>query len=141
VSEKNVDVLRRALAAYNARDIDAFIEHFHPGIELHSAYSAVGGADYRGHDGLRKFFQDFEEMWEDGSRVEPEAYFDLGDAVVSSYVVHGRRPPTGVEVDLPSALVARFQGGLIAYLKAYTHREDAFADLGVEEGKLEPIAP
>jgi ketosteroid isomerase-like protein len=141
MAEQNVDVLRRAVAAYNARDIDAFIEHFHPGIELHSAFSAVGGADYRGHEGLRQFFQDFEEMWEDDFRVEPEAYFDLGDRVVSSYVVHGRRPSTGVEVELPSALVAGFRDGLIVFLKAYAHREDAFEELGVAQHELEPIAP
>jgi ketosteroid isomerase-like protein len=141
VSEQNIDVLRRAVQAYNARDVETFVAYFHPSIELHSAFAAVGGADYHGHAGLRKFFKDFKEIWADDIRVEPEAYFDLGDETLSCYVLRGRGLHSGVEVDMPSALVAGWRDGLIVYLRAYAHREDAFTDLGVAEGELEPIAP
>jgi ketosteroid isomerase-like protein len=141
VSEANIDVLRRAVAAYNARDIEAFVEHFDPAVELHSAFSTVGGADYHGYEGLQEFFGDFGQAWGDDLHVEPEGYFDLGDQVISSYVVHGRRPETGVDVELPSALIASFRDGRIVRLKAYAHREDVFADLEVSEDDLERIAP
>jgi hypothetical protein len=141
LSEQNVETLRRAVEAYNARDVDAFIAFFHPSIELHSAFSAVGGADYFGHPGLRKFFRDFKETWGDEIRVEPEAYFDLGEQTLSCYVLHGRGLHSGVEVEMPSALVAGWRDDLIVYLKAYAHREDAFAELGVTEDELERIAP
>ena len=141
MSAQNIEVLRRTHEAFNARDVDAFIEYCHPSIELHSAFSTVGGADYVGHDGLRKFFQDFKQAWGDDVRVEPTAYFDLGDRTLSAYVVHGRGLHSGVEVDLPSALVAGWRDDLIVYLKAYAHPEDAFDELGVTEDQLEPIAP
>jgi ketosteroid isomerase-like protein len=141
VSEQNIETLRRAVEAYNARDVDAFIAFFDPSVELHSAFSAVGGADYHGYEGLHKFFGDFGQAWGDDLHVEPEGYFDLGDQVISSYVVHGRRPQTGVDVELPSALIASFRDGRIVRLKAYAHREDAFADLDVSEDDLERIAP
>jgi hypothetical protein len=141
LSEHHIEVLRRAIQAYNARDIEAFIPYFHPSIELHSAFSAVGGADYQGHEGLRKFFRDFDEAWGDDVLVEPEAYFDLGEQTLSCYVLHGRGLHSGVDVEMPSALVAGWRDNLIVYLKAYAHREDAFAELGVSEDDLEPIAP
>jgi ketosteroid isomerase-like protein len=141
VSEQSIEVLRRAVEAYNARDVEAFLVYFHPGIELHSAFSAVGGGDYQGHEGLRKFFRDFDDAWGDDVHVEPEAYFDLGEQTLSSYVLHGRGLHSGVEVEMPSALVAGWRDGLIVYLKAYAHREDAFAELGVSEDELEPITP
>jgi len=141
VSEQNIDVLRDAVKAYNARDVDAFVVYFDPTIELHSAFSAVGGAVYHGHEGLRKFFRDFEETWGDEIHIEPEAYFDLGEQTLSCYVLHGRGLHSGVDVEMPSALVASWRDGLIVYLKAYAHREDAFAELGVTQNELEPIAP
>jgi ketosteroid isomerase-like protein len=141
MSEENIEVLRRTVAAYNARDVDTFLGYFHPSVELHSAFSAVGGADYHGHEGLRKFFRDFKEEWGDEIHVEPEAYFDLGEQTVSSYVVHGRTLHSGVAVEMPAAMVAGWRDGLIVSLKAYAHREDAFAALGVAEDELEPIAP
>jgi ketosteroid isomerase-like protein len=141
VSEQNIDVLRDTIKAYNARDVDAFVVYFDQSIELHSAFSAVGGAVYHGHEGLRKFFRDFEETWGDEIHVEPEAYFDLGEQTLSCYVLHGRGLHSGVDVEMPSALVASWRDGLIVYLKAYAHREDAFAELGVAENDLEPIAP
>jgi hypothetical protein len=74
-------------------------------------------------------------------RVEPEAFFDLGEHTLFLYVLHGRGRHSGVEVAMPSALVARWRDGLIVYLKAYAHREDALSDLGVGEDALEPIDP
>ena len=141
MSKENIDRLRDAIEAFNARDVEAFLSYFDPNIELHSAFSAVGGADYQGHEGIRKLFEDFEAAWGAAMHVEPEAYFDLGDQAISSYVVHGRGLHSGVEVDLPSAMVTGWRDGLIVYLKAYAHREDAFAELGVAEGELEPLAP
>jgi ketosteroid isomerase-like protein len=141
MSEQNIEVLRRAVQAYNARDVEAFVTHFHPNVELHSAFSAVGGADYYGHEGLRKFFRDFDETWGEEIRVEPEAYYDLGEQTLSCYTLHGRGLHSGVEVEMPSALVADWRDDLIVRLKAYAHREDAFADLGVAEDELEPITP
>jgi hypothetical protein len=48
VSKSNVEVLRRWVEVCNARDIEAMVEYFDPGLELHSAFAAVGGGVYRG---------------------------------------------------------------------------------------------
>ena len=137
----NVEILRRAIDAYNARDVDAFIAYCDPRIELHSAFAAVGGAVYHRHDGMRDFFRDFEDVWGDEVRVEPEAYFDLGESTLAFYVLHGRGRSSGADVAMPSALVARYREGLLAFIKAYAHREDALEDLGVSVEGLERIKP
>jgi ketosteroid isomerase-like protein len=137
--ERRVEVLRQVIAAYNARDSEAFIGYFDPSIELHSAFSAVGGGVYHGHDGLRAFFRDFEDAWGDEIRVEPEAYFDVGEQTLYFYVLVGRGRHSGVEVAMPTAFVARWRNDAIVYLKAYAHREDALSDLGVAESALNRI--
>jgi hypothetical protein len=50
VSERNIELHRHALEAFNARDIDALLTQFDPSIEFHSVLAAVGGETYRGHD-------------------------------------------------------------------------------------------
>ena len=36
MSQENIQLHRRAMDAYNSRDIEAFIEYCHPQIEFHS---------------------------------------------------------------------------------------------------------
>jgi ketosteroid isomerase-like protein len=141
VSEQNVELHRRLVDAYNARDTGTFIALCDPQISVHSSFAAPGGAVYEGHDGVRKWHRDLEEAWGDEFRVEPEAFFDLGDETLMFAVLHGHGLKSGVEVDMPNAQVARLRDGLIVYLKVYMHREDALADLGVSEDELEPLDP
>jgi ketosteroid isomerase-like protein len=139
--ERNVEVLRALFEAYNSRDIDGFVACCDPSIELETAFAAVGGEVYHGHEELRTWHRDVEDVWGGAVRAEPEAYFDLGERTLVFYVLHGRGKGSGVEVAMPIALVARWREDLIVYLKAYAHREDALRDLGVTEDELESIAP
>jgi ketosteroid isomerase-like protein len=141
VSEQNVELHRRLIEAYNARDTETFIALCDPRIEVHSVFAAPGGADYNGHDGVRTWLQDLEETWGEEFRVQPEAFFDLGENTLMFGVLHGRGQQTGVDVPMSNAQVARLRDGLIVYLKVYIHREDALRDLDASEDALEPIAP
>jgi ketosteroid isomerase-like protein len=141
MSEHNVEFMRRFNEAFNARDIGAAIACCDPNIEFHSAFATVGGAVYHGHDGLRRWQRDYEDAWGDGIRIEPEAYFDLGEETLAFNVMHGRGRHSGAEVAMPVAAVSRWRDGLMVYMKAYVHPEDALSDLGVSEEELEPIDP
>jgi ketosteroid isomerase-like protein len=141
VSQANVELHRRGVEAFNARDIEALIDTFAPQGEFHSAFASIGGAVYHGHDGLRNWHRDLKDTWGDQIRNEPERYFDLGQHTLLFYVLRGRGRQSGAEVAMPVANVCRWAGGLCVYSKMYLHREDALADLGVTEAELEPIAP
>jgi ketosteroid isomerase-like protein len=141
VSERNVELARRALEAFHARDIEAFITCLDPSVEYHSVMTVPGGAVYHGHDGVRRYFGDFRDAWGDEFRVEPEAFFDLGEHTLMFYLLRGRGQQSGAEVAMPGAQVCRWRQGLMVYGKAYVRREDALRDLGVSEDALEPILP
>jgi ketosteroid isomerase-like protein len=141
MSERNVELARRAVEAFNARDIQAYIEQCDPSIEFHSAFAAVGVAVYRGHEGIRQFFSDTDEVWGEGVAIEPEAYFDLGESTLFFYVLKGRGQQSGVEVAMANAVVSRWRDGLTVYVKVYLDRADALRDLGVSKDELEPIDP
>ena len=137
-----VATARAFTVALNTRDIEALLSCCDPSIEFHSTFAAVGGAVYRGHDGMRAWFRDLADAWGDELHSELEAFFDLGeDKLLTFYVLHARGRQSGVEVTLPVATVARTRGGLFVYFKAYAHRGDALEELGISEDELEPIAP
>jgi ketosteroid isomerase-like protein len=141
VSRENVELHRRAGEAFNTRDVERYIAYCDPEIELHSGVTVPGGAVYHGHEGVRRWHRDIEDAFGDEVRVEPEAYFDLGEHTISFHVLRGRGRQSGADVTTPAAHVCRWRDGLMVYFKGYTHREDALADLGVSEDLLEPIAP
>jgi ketosteroid isomerase-like protein len=140
MSRHNVELLRRAIDAYNARDLDAVIACCDPSIEFHSMVGAGGGV-YSGHEGMRRWHLDLEDAWGIDIRIEPEAYFDLGDRSLLFHVLRGRGRNSGARVAMPNAAAASWREGLIVRLETYIHREDALSDLGVSEDELEPINP
>jgi ketosteroid isomerase-like protein len=140
MSHENVQLHRRFLEAFNAGDLEAMIACSDPDIEFHSVIAAVGGGVYHRHEGLRRYYQDLEDVWGEETRVEPEAYFDLGESVLVFHLMHGRGRHSGLEIALAAAQVAKWRGGLLVYFKGYVRREDALSDLGVSVDELEPIA-
>jgi ketosteroid isomerase-like protein len=95
---------------------------------------------YHGHDGMRTWYDELVDAW-DEIRVEPEAYFDLGEVTLAFLVMHARGRHSGAEVAMSMAPVYRWRDGLIVYWKTYVRREDALSDLGVAEDELEAIKP
>ena len=136
-----MELARRLVEAFNKQDIEAFIAALDPSVEYHSVMTVPGGAAYHGHDGVRRYFADFGDAWGNEFRVEPEAFFDLGQHTLMFYAVHGRGQHSGAAVAMPGAQVSRWSDGLLVYAKAYVHREEALRDLGVSEDALEPVAP
>jgi ketosteroid isomerase-like protein len=141
MSEQDVDTARAFTEAFNSHDEEILLACCAPDVEFHSTFAAVGGTVYRGHDGMRQWHRDLEEAWENEIRSEPEAFFDLGEHVLTYTVLHARGKQSGADVVLPIAAVSRARDGLLVYYKAYIHREDALAELGVSDAALEPIAP
>jgi ketosteroid isomerase-like protein len=141
VSKRNVGLHRRVIEAFNAHDVEAFLAIVDPQAEFHSGMTIPGGAVYHGHDGIRKYLRDMEDAWSDETRLEPEAYFDLGEQSLAFYTGHGRGRESGLEIAAPWAQVVRWRDGLGVYFKAYPRREEALKELGISEEALEPIAP
>lgn len=136
-----VEIVRRGVELFNARDIDRLIELFDPEIELHSAFAAaMSGAVYRGHTGLRDWHRDLDETWAE-IRLDPERFFERGERVLAHYLMHGRGRQSGVKVTMPVAHVMTFRHDHIVYLRTYADRDAALLDFGDTEDALEqPIS-
>jgi ketosteroid isomerase-like protein len=141
MSQKNVEVVRVFTEAFNAGDIDAVVACCDPNVEFHSTFAAVGGGVYHGHDGIRRWYLDLQEIWGEKLRSDLETLFDVGESMLVFTVLRGRGQQSGVDVELPAAMVVRLRDGFLVNLKGYSHRDDALKDLNVAVDALEPIAP
>jgi len=141
VPEQNVELHRRSVAKFNARDAEGYIALADPRIELESIFAAVGGASYHGHDGVRSWFRDLEDAWGDDVRFAVEAYFDLTEQTLAVGVLHGRGGQSGAEVALRGIQAMTWCDGLAVSYKAYTDEHTCLEDLGLSADDLSPIAP
>jgi ketosteroid isomerase-like protein len=55
--QDNVEVVRRALAAFKEGDIEAVLQYYTADVLMRNPLSRIEG-DYKGHDGLRRFYAD-----------------------------------------------------------------------------------
>ncbi len=92
MSKENVEIARRAYAAFNRRDFDAALESFDPGVEWHQITQFPDRSVYRGLDDMRDRFWNRQLVEQFGDfRIDVEEFVDAGDHVVmiGHIVAHG----------------------------------------------------
>ena len=67
VGLSNVDVVKAVIAALAERDLERVLEFAAPEIEFIAVTSDYAGrtGPYRGHDGIRQYFRDVAEVWDE----------------------------------------------------------------------------
>jgi uncharacterized protein len=124
-----IEQARAAYAAWSARDLDAFVRAFAEDVELQPFLGAgLGASRYRGHRGLRRWFQEANDAW-DELRVEPYEFREAGDRLAVFLRATGRGRGSHVEVEAEIVHVAEFRGGKFTRLEAFGDREEALKAL------------
>jgi ketosteroid isomerase-like protein len=117
VSRENVELVRRLyteLASEGATEEfvqrltdDALSRFLDPGIEwVPVPHSLLAVDDYRGFDGVRRFWGEFLSTWE-SYKVEPLRFYDAGDQVAVVVHIVGRTPELAVDETRSSLLTVR----------------------------------
>jgi ketosteroid isomerase-like protein len=89
----DLDAVRAIYAAFAERNIERALEHIDPDCEIHlEGTSRIAGrtAPYRGHAGMREYFADVGQVWEELS-VHAEDFRVVPGSVVALGSVSGRR--------------------------------------------------
>ena len=133
MSQENVEMVRRAIAAYN-RGQDA-LDLFHPEIEWVTTGRFVEPDTYRCHEEVRRYLQalrdDFEEL-----HVEPHQLVDAGDHVIAPVRCTGRGRLSSAPIDLEFTFVLSLRGGKIVRVRNYWEQTDALEAVGLREPPL-----
>src|SRR3982074_3135764 len=98
MSRQNVDVAKRAIIAFNARDVEGFVALTTPGFEWSPSMSAIENELFLGADGIRKYFDALGDAWEH-FHVIPDRFLDQADAVLVLGALEGRGKGSGITVN------------------------------------------
>jgi ketosteroid isomerase-like protein len=129
-----VDVAKRAVDAFNRRDVDGFFaELLTPDFEW---WPAIAGAYergcYQGREGVERFVAAISEVWEELQLIAEESH-DLGDRVLLLGRQVGRGRGSGAPVEVAYAGIFDFRDDRIWRLRAYVDRAEGLRVAGLTE--------
>lgn len=129
MSAENIEALRRLMAAFNERDLEGMAAGLSDDAELYPLRAQLEGKAYRGPEGVREMFADFDEDWEQ-LRVEIDEVLDADDLVAVRGRLRSRGRTSRVVLDVPIGFVWRFHGGKAVYARSYSEPDDALRAAG-----------
>ncbi len=92
----------------------------------------TGGGVYHGHEGIRTWFREWNEAWED-SGFELQELIEAGQQVVSVVTRRARGRASGIDVQQPGAVVWTVREGKIVRVVWFPTREEAREAVGLRE--------
>ena len=134
------EVVRAGYAAWNTGDLETFLEFVHPDL-LWTTSGLFPGLrpTYSGPDGMREFWETFQEPWE-SFEIAIEEIFELdADSVLIKVRFHVKgRETIELERRITNHLVIRDEK--LYRFKGYDRWEEALADLGIDDPHSEPAS-
>ena len=109
------------------------VELWAPDARIENAEGWVIEAEYVGHEGVRRWWQELEEAFVDLKLVSDGLIPVDDERVISSQRFVGNFRTTGIPVEGPWAAVLTVRDGLIVHAIGYFTKADAMAAVGVAD--------
>jgi ketosteroid isomerase-like protein len=133
MSEGNVEIARHAYTALAEKGVEAMLAFADPEFEVTTPPSLASEPDtYRGHDGVRRWFDGFSDGLE-GVYFEGREFTALGDQVLVDTVLHARGRTTGIDVEQHAFLLWTLREGMAVKVVVFAEREPALEAAGLSE--------
>ena len=131
MSEENVEAFKRAVEAFNRRDLDAATEGYSPEVVFEPLAAAIEGG-LSGPDGVRTFMAELLDVFE-VFEVRLTDVRDLGDRVLALGTTLSVARGSGIEQETTLAVVATYKDGLLTHWKDYGDKQQALEAAGLSE--------
>ncbi len=114
----DIEQTRAGFDALSERGVDAMLDYVHPEFEMETLPGIAAEPQvYRGHDGVRRWFDSFYEVM-DEVRIEPTAYEPIEPGrVLMEFRMTAKGQASGIEVVQEAAAVATLEDGLMRRLE------------------------
>ena len=136
MSQENVEAVQRAVEAWNADDLDAFLAELDADVEWQPAIeSGLEGkaTTYRGHDGAQKVWgENRGEAWERLTNRSQE-FRDLGESVLALGHMDLAARTTGIEFSQELGEVFDIRAGKIVRIRDFLTHAEALEAAGLRE--------
>jgi ketosteroid isomerase-like protein len=131
MSEETLELARTGFAAWSRGDLEAMLATLDEGVEFWTSGVFPGLEPvYRGHDGMRRFWEDFRGPWE-SLRIAMDDLRESGDQIVALYRFEavGR---DGLTVQREAANVITLRDGIAVRVDAHGSWQAALEAVGLE---------
>jgi len=126
-----VELVKRGFDAFAREGWRALLPFLHPDFEAITPPEVAMEPDtYRGADGVRRYFESFEDAMEDIRFVTEGEFIDAGDKVVVPFRLAARGRETGIEVEQPAVQVWTLKDGKALRVEIFATREQALEAAG-----------
>jgi ketosteroid isomerase-like protein len=132
VSLERVEIVRQVFEAFNSEDIERMLAFAHPDLEIEVPAELSAEPDvYRGPDGMRRYFQSFQDVMEE-IRFLPERFWDVDPSVVVAIRVTAKGRQTSIPVEQRSTGVWTISDSKVIHVRAYPTSTDALKAVGLD---------
>ena len=134
MAQESADLARRAVEAFNRRDVDGVMECVNPDFEWFPAMPAAsGGEPFRGREGIEAYIRDIGDTWEE-YRVVGQDFRNLGhDQVLVLSRIEGRGAGSGGLVDAAMGQIYDLRDGKISRIRTYLDHGETLRAAGLSE--------
>ena len=136
MSRENVETVRRIYEAVARRDAKSVLALYDPEVEWDMSRGAFGdlegGRIEHGHEGLRSWFREQYEVWQEWEDT-PDELIDAGEHVVSVVTSRSRGRTSGADVESHHAAVWTLRDGKVVRVTWFPTRAEALRAAGVAE--------
>jgi ketosteroid isomerase-like protein len=131
MSEENVEIVRRALAAYSGtgEPPEALLD---PEIRVWESPELPGELSGKGYDNLVRANEYLLDSFEEWS-IEPERFFDLGERILVFVMFRVKGKGSGAVVDAPLACLCTLRQGKVIEWGLFGDRDEALEAAGLSE--------
>ena len=132
MSQENVELMSRAMDAFNRGDGKAFDRLLTSDAEVVPVRAALEGTTYRGPDAGTQYCTAVDQTWANLG-WEVEEIRDGGEQILALGHIRGEGRDSGVAIDARAGWLAHFSEGRITRFQTFANRDDALEAAGLRE--------
>jgi ketosteroid isomerase-like protein len=125
VSEQNLEIVQRGFEAFNERGVEGILPFIHSEFEATTPPNLASEPDtYRGHDGIRRWFDSFDEVM-DQIRWDANRFQQVGERVVVEFTLRARGKTTGLDFGQDAVMVWSLREGKAIRVELFESLDEA----------------
>jgi len=133
MSQENVDLYYQAIDAFNRRDLGAYLALMDPEGEFTPYEVSVQGGDpYRGHAGVRSWWEESFAVFPD-LRADIYEVRDLGDRTFTHGRIRGQGAGSGASIERPLWVIVEWRNKKMVWWCVFESEAEALEAVGLSE--------
>ena len=129
----NAETMRKAFEGYDSDGWESMLSLLAPDFELTTPPGLAAEPDtYRGEDGMRRYFDSFNEVMQE-IRFDPQEFREVEDWVLIPFKLTARGRATGIEAGIDGVMAWQLRDGKAVRCLVFAELEEALAAISPQD--------